>query len=301
MVNHRLATAASLLQSQATGDDYDAKSFVNATWVFLEALKEVANGKALLDEWGEFVAASTSSDEYGQAWQIGVNRCQMLTPHEPTPVHAHDVTTKQSHTHYVEDWLLEMRSQQQGLRWDHELETLEERLESLLDRPLDDESRADLSQWWRAVRAIRSRAALICADGCAVLKSLSDRGIESWHVSFLKGRHIGNAWAVDVKGAVAAIVQQLPDWQPTQRHAPTEPEDTTGGKRPAYNRDHLFLKWYEDEGEPTHRSYSAIRDKWNRLSEAQRMAIAPNCHHSIPKGRSGTDRVKAAIRKARKP
>lgn len=72
------------------------------------------------------------------------------------------------------------------------------------------------------------------------------------------------------------------------------PVDSDNRLRPYYYRDHLWLKWYEDEGERTYHSYAVIRKKWNSLSDNGRMS-----YDVLPNGRSGTDRVKTAIRRAK--
>ena len=80
----------------------------------------------------------------------------------------------------------------------------------------------------------------------------------------------------------------------------SQPASSTDKKRPCFARDHLFLKWHETDGDNTYHRLAPIRDKWNDLPENKREDIAPKCSGSLPKGRCGTDRVKTAIKKARK-
>lgn len=53
------------------------------------------------------------------------------------------------------------------------------------------------------------------------------------------------------------------------------------GKRPAYERDHLFLEWYEAETEKTYHSHAKIRDKWNEMSKEERREIAPKAGGTV--------------------
>ena len=70
--------------------------------------------------------------------------------------------------------------------------------------------------------------------------------------------------------------------------------------RPAYNRDHLFLKWYERKGESTFKSPASIRDKWNGMTGEQRASFYPDDSRKLSSGSSGTSVVKTAIAKAQR-
>ena len=64
--------------------------------------------------------------------------------------------------------------------------------------------------------------------------------------------------------------------------------------RPAYPRNHLWLKWYE-EG----LGIAKIRDRWNNMTERERKEIAPEKHQRIAAGKGGRDVVYQGINLAR--
>lgn len=70
-------------------------------------------------------------------------------------------------------------------------------------------------------------------------------------------------------------------------------------KRPCFDRDHLWLTWYEAEGEATHRSFAKIVREWNNLPQREREENCPADPNSIPDNKSGQNRVKTAIYKAK--
>jgi hypothetical protein len=65
-------------------------------------------------------------------------------------------------------------------------------------------------------------------------------------------------------------------------------------KRPCYDRDHAFLKWYEADDDSTHHSHAGIRDKWNALSKQERAQICSTCVSQVRR-----PSVIAAVRKAK--
>jgi hypothetical protein len=72
-------------------------------------------------------------------------------------------------------------------------------------------------------------------------------------------------------------------------------------RRPAYERDHLWLQWHEDD----RLGPAKIRDRWNRLSDEKRQAICPTASERIVATDSKTMNaaralVKTAYRKAAK-
>ena len=72
------------------------------------------------------------------------------------------------------------------------------------------------------------------------------------------------------------------------------PVDDATKKRPAYDRDHKWLRWHEDDGiGPTE-----IRDKWNALTEADRKAITAKKWQTINPGASGRVIVDTALKRA---
>jgi hypothetical protein len=68
------------------------------------------------------------------------------------------------------------------------------------------------------------------------------------------------------------------------------------GLRSAYGRDHLFLKWNEEDK----LSPAPIRNKWNALSDTERKRICPLCWEPVGDGEDGREVVKQGIRKAKK-
>jgi hypothetical protein len=75
------------------------------------------------------------------------------------------------------------------------------------------------------------------------------------------------------------------------------PPDHTPKLRPAYRRDHLWVRWQED-GErfgPT-----KIRNRWNALSKENRELVAPRCSHRVGKDSSGIETVKRSLKTAKK-
>lgn len=68
------------------------------------------------------------------------------------------------------------------------------------------------------------------------------------------------------------------------------------GRRPCYDRDHEWLRWNEADG----LTCAKIRDKWNGLTEQQRITICDSASSTIANGPPGYAVVKTAIRTARK-
>lgn len=66
-------------------------------------------------------------------------------------------------------------------------------------------------------------------------------------------------------------------------------------KRPAYDRDHLFLEWYEDEGADTYHSHAVIRDTWNDMDPKERERKAPTAAGNVTR-----DTVITAVKTAKK-
>lgn len=87
--------------------------------------------------------------------------------------------------------------------------------------------------------------------------------------------------------------------------APTLPADyfdaasyskAPGSRRPAYERDHLWLRWRDVEGLRP----AAIRDRWNRMSGEERKSICPRCADQIGSDETGREVVKKALKQARR-
>lgn len=85
---------------------------------------------------------------------------------------------------------------------------------------------------------------------------------------------------------------QMPVTTPSARHDETEPTPDGGrprpvaGKRrrPTYERDHLWLSWYEVEGSDTFHSPAKIRDRWNREHPDEAIAGGAQGRDLVKKG-----------------
>jgi hypothetical protein len=67
-----------------------------------------------------------------------------------------------------------------------------------------------------------------------------------------------------------------------------------GGKRTAYQRDHLWLTWSEEEGFTP----AKIRDRWNGMTKKEREEASPRLPGKIGGGEPGRDVVKKALKRA---
>jgi predicted Rossmann fold nucleotide-binding protein DprA/Smf involved in DNA uptake len=72
-------------------------------------------------------------------------------------------------------------------------------------------------------------------------------------------------------------------------------------RRPAYERDHLWLKWQLEEG----LGPAKIRDQWDAMRDAERKAISPNAWERVggddsQAKKAGREVVKTALGKAKK-
>lgn len=86
-------------------------------------------------------------------------------------------------------------------------------------------------------------------------------------------------------------------------HKAAAPSNRPGG-RPAYERDHLWLRWYESAGEKTEGSPSKILDRWNAMPDTERSNTcasdpAPLASAKGERTRS-CDIIKKAIDRARR-
>ena len=77
------------------------------------------------------------------------------------------------------------------------------------------------------------------------------------------------------------------------------PPDDTPKLRPAYRRDHLWLKWANELGSEVRNINATIRDRWNRIPDAHRKIIAPRCSYGIGNDRSGAETVRSRLTVAR--
>ena len=82
-------------------------------------------------------------------------------------------------------------------------------------------------------------------------------------------------------GAPGTISQEIPAEPLTGRGDPKTPPAADSGKRPAYDRDHLFLAWYETEGSDTYHSHAKIRDRWNAIPISDRKRDYPTAPNKV--------------------
>jgi hypothetical protein len=66
-------------------------------------------------------------------------------------------------------------------------------------------------------------------------------------------------------------------------------------------RSKCWYGWYQDARSDTYQNPTAIRDKWNQLSNAERRRIAPQAWQRIGLGVSGREMVTKSLRKVKKP
>lgn len=71
-------------------------------------------------------------------------------------------------------------------------------------------------------------------------------------------------------------------------------------QRPCFTRDRTWLEWYDDQNGETYHSPANIRDKWNGMSQKERIRISINASNKIGEKRIGQEVVKKAIEKAQK-
>lgn len=78
------------------------------------------------------------------------------------------------------------------------------------------------------------------------------------------------------------------------------PPNDTANLRPAYRRDHLWLKWHHQLYGKVRCINAEIRNRWNDLPEPNRKTISPRVPNTIGKGRSGAETVRMGIIRAKK-
>lgn len=88
----------------------------------------------------------------------------------------------------------------------------------------------------------------------------------------------------------------------SQKHQQAAVDTDTGRKRaqrPAYARDHLWLKWAKEIGLDAPNVEGLVRDKWNESPDEVRRAFHPH-HRKIGRGKPGYDLVRKGIKRAQK-
>lgn len=74
------------------------------------------------------------------------------------------------------------------------------------------------------------------------------------------------------------------------------PTGISDRRKPCALRDHTWLKWRIEEG----LKQADIRDRWNAMADAERMAISPQHSKRIERGQHGCDTVKKGLLRAEK-
>lgn len=98
--------------------------------------------------------------------------------------------------------------------------------------------------------------------------------------------------------ASARAIEMLIDGRQSGTSLPASSEHTEK-LRPAHKRDHLWLKWQDDEG----MTPATIRDRWNGMSDEDRRTVCPTKWQKIESegGREGErDIIKQALKTARR-
>jgi len=101
---------------------------------------------------------------------------------------------------------------------------------------------------------------------------------------------------VEVKGLEDTVAYEGSYNEPTIAPIVTATDcTTTPKKRPAYDRDHAFLQWYEAPNTSTYHSHAGIADKWNNtMNPEQREAVCRYCTARVTR-----EVVVKAVRKAK--
>lgn len=132
-----------------------------------------------------------------------------------------------------------------------------------------------------------------CRDYAAHLRSSTARG--DLVTDYLK------SLAADIRCECSDGMTRWHDGKPVEKTltlAKPGTEKTLTG-RPCRKRDQLWLEWHAEIGPEGANVIGKIRDRWNAMSDAERLAFNP-CHAKIGIGKAGYDVVRKAISAARK-
>ena len=196
-----------LLDEKTSSEDYSHKSFLDSSFVFLEALCGTLGGAAILDEHGSFVERETSSGEYERVWREGVDAALTIEPEADFPVHGVDASGAET-VHVASDNLLsDLRENTPRARWEHHLESLCETIDAVHGRSSLKHQRPALGAWWDAANRLLSQSRLIHADGCRMLMGMRREGLDSFGSAFLSVR--GWKHAEEVQGAASVLVRKV--------------------------------------------------------------------------------------------
>ena len=122
----------------------------------------------------------------------------------------------------------------------------------------------------------------------AYMKNVSALEIFESHVDVLAEKAFG-PWG-------AHFFQLCAPTLPASYFDPASYSMSPGRRRPAYERDHLWLKWRDvEEIGP-----AAIRDRWNGMSGEERKTICPRAANCIGSGEPGREVVRKALKRARR-
>jgi hypothetical protein len=122
---------------------------------------------------------------------------------------------------------------------------------------------------------------------------------ERWH-------RASNFYLVVAKWAESLVYESVPgkrwrlfhkpfDWVMKFVEGALQKNSATTKGRPAYLRDHYFLKRREEGAEPRQ-----IRDEWNAMTDEQRIEICPPFSGKVKDGPKGIEVVKNAIKVAKR-
>lgn len=176
--------------------------------------------------------------------------------------------------------LLESLRAQERAKWTVAMSECMERIPKLAARILG-KSQAD---WADVAHIIASRYGITSID------DMTPEQLESYLTAIWReeaDREDGERKQAD------GLLDDLPD--DLRRLIDDLPPDDEPGLRPAYRRDHLWLKWNKS-GERF--GPAKIRDRWNEMTDAHRKAISPRLPNMVGRGPSGAATVKEGLRKA---
>jgi len=173
-----------------------------------------------------------------------------------------------------------------------------ERYVLLPDAEVEAAIEADARKWWKkngpkVVERLKAQMRRILGTPNAESGSTDDE-----HAKCLKAiQQLPKGHTVDQLFAV------LESHFPTQlgvllNPTPAEPKpEDPPARRPCYDRDHLFLQWYETEDADTYHSHAGIRDRWNKMPKEERTEICPQNPNRVNRD-VAISAVKAAKRDA---
>jgi hypothetical protein len=157
----------------------------------------------------------------------------------------------------------------------------------------EDETRVYSTLWTMFVVALSKSVPRIGSDPLAIHYAPAVDGCRV-------GRSKPDEWRIrcdSYADAAEYLAERIDAATPAKRLAANE----ATGKRPAYRRDQLWLNWYEED----HLGPAKIRDRWDAMSDHERIAACSTCCERVggnddKSRRAGREVVKNGLKEARK-